>query len=54
MAGSRDFKVKNGLIVGDSATIKGPLVVEGGLTLSAGTTITGIYAGFDSDFKTQG
>lgn len=53
MAGSRDFKVKNGLIVGDSATIKGPLVVEGGLTLSAGTSITGIYAGFDSDFNAK-
>jgi len=53
MAGSRDFKVKNGLIVGDSATIKGPLVVEGGLTLSAGTSITGTYAGFDSDFNAK-
>lgn len=53
MAGSRDFKVKNGLIVGDSATIKGPLVVEGNLTVSGSSSITGSYAGFDSDFNAK-
>lgn len=65
MAGSRDFKVKNGLIVSDSATINGKLVVQGVSTFTGnaqlqgnlnvvGTAtignIVGGYAGFDSDF----
>ena len=62
----KDFKVKNGLIVGDSATIGskltvgGDIVVSGGATVtgttvfegnvSVGGTLTGAYNGFDSDF----
>jgi hypothetical protein len=62
----KDFKVKNGLIVGDSATIGSNLTVDGN-TVITGTatvtgnttfsgnvtvdgTLTGAYNGFDSDF----
>ena len=62
----KDFKVKNGLIVGDSATIgsnltvsgttniTGNTVITGTLTVSGETTVgdlTAVYGGFDSDLN---
>lgn len=54
------FKVKNNLIVGDSATIGNQLTVDGKLTVGGQTTLqgdltvegsfSGSYVGFDSDF----
>lgn len=64
----KDFKVKNGLIVGDSATIGSGLAVGGNTVISGNTVITGTlnvtgvttvgslsggYEGFDSDFALQ-
>ena len=62
----KDFKVKNGLIVGDSATIGSNLTVDGNTVITGTATITGnttfsgnvtvdgtltgAYNGFDSDF----
>jgi hypothetical protein len=62
----KDFKVKNGLIVGDSATIGSKLTVDGAIVVGGAATITGnttfegnvtidgnfsgSYTGFDSDF----
>ena len=65
----KDFKVKNGLIVSDSATFEGAATVEGNLTVLGTANITGAttlqgdltvsgsfsgaYTGFDSDFTTK-
>jgi hypothetical protein len=65
----KDFKVKNGLIVSDSATFEGAATVEGNLTVLGTANITGAttlqgdltvsgsfsgaYTGFDSDFGTK-
>lgn len=65
----KDFKVKNGLIVGDSATIGSKLTVDGAIVVGGTATITGnttfegnvtidgnfsgSYTGFDSDFGTK-
>ena len=59
----KDFKVRKGLHVGDSATIMNNLnvgghsVLTGNLTIGGATSITGgisgRYAGFDSDFGQQ-
>jgi len=63
----KDFKVKNGLIVSDSATIGSQLTVDGNIVVGGTATITGNttfegnvtidgnfsgeYTGFDSDFN---
>ena len=57
----KDFKVRKGLFVGDSATIGtnltvgGNSVVTGNMTVSGTANITGgltgAYGGFDSDFS---
>ena len=54
------FKVKNNLIVGDSATVRDQLTVDGKLVVGGQTTLqgdltvegsfSGSYVGFDSDF----
>ena len=59
----KDFKVRKGLYVGDSATIGtnlsvgGHTVVTGNMTIAGNTTITGgvagRYTGFDSDLATK-
>lgn len=64
----KDFKVKNGLIVGDSATIGNSITVSGDATISGTTNITGnlnvtgsivtagitgAHGGFDSDFNAK-
>jgi hypothetical protein len=64
----KDFKVKNGLIVGDSATIGNSITVTGDATISGTTNITGnlnvtgsivtagitgAHSGFDSDFNAK-
>ena len=65
----KDFKVKNGLIVSDSATFEGAALVEGNLrvlgtanitgdttlqgNLSVSGNFSGAYTGFDSDFDAK-
>lgn len=65
----KDFKVKNGLIVNDSATIGSQLTVDGNITVGGTAvvtgnttfqgnvtidgTFTGGYTGFDSDFNSK-
>ena len=59
----KDFKVRKGLHVGDSATIMtnlnvgGHSVLTGNLTIGGATSITGgisgRYSGFDSDFSSK-
>jgi hypothetical protein len=49
---TKDFKVKNGLRVGENITIdSGNIVVSGKEVISITGSITGQYAGFDSDFS---
>ena len=49
---TKDFKVKNGLRVGGNITIdSGNIVVSGKEVISIAGSITGQYAGFDSDFS---
>lgn len=51
----KDFKVKNGLVVNDSATFQANALVVGNLTVQG--TVTGSFegsvAGFDSDFASK-
>ena len=65
----KDFKVKNGLVVSDSATFEGAASVAGDLNVSGAAVVTGnttvqgsltvsgsfsgAYTGFDSDFTTK-
>lgn len=65
----KDFKVKNGLVVSDSATFEGAASVAGDLNVSGAAVVTGnttvqgsltvsgsfsgAYTGFDSDFGTK-
>lgn len=65
----KDFKVKNGLVVSDSATFEGAASVAGNLSVSGTAAITGnttlqgnlavsgsfsgAYTGFDSDFTSK-
>jgi len=53
----KDFKVKNGIVVNDSATFLGDISVAGNSVLTGNITvsgsITGNYAGFDSDFNAK-